>query len=109
MSPIIGVVKIRLVSTGLIFAAGLCLSQSGCLFRRSNIDGLEEHQLSYDRAEVDSTQKGYRDSVDENGPYSGQAMKAGTDLNDAQQKLRTDQRQYDDYLSASGQSAEPRQ
>jgi len=106
MSPLSIARSLRAIS-GLIIAFGLCLSASGCLFRQANIDRHEDHLLSYDQADVRSTQEDYRASVIENGQYSARTVKAETDLNDAQHKLVTDRREYDEYLSASGQSTEP--
>jgi hypothetical protein len=97
--------KMLYLSTLWITAAILCLLMSGCMFRQANIDGHEDHLLSYDRSDVDSTQKVYRDSVLANGQYSSESEKAGSDMKDAQHKLDIDQRDYDQYRSASGQSA----
>jgi len=92
-----------------MIAAGLCLAASGCLFRRAAIDGHENRLISFDEAQVDTTRQGYQASVIENGLYSARTVQAGTDMNDAQQKLSTDQRDYDQYLSASGQTPVPLQ
>src|ERR1700690_3816876 len=99
--------KYRIYRWSLTF--GLLLMASGCSFRQSYINGQENHLISNDHADVDSSQEGYRASVQDSGLDSERSMKARSDLNDARQKLTTDQRQYDDYRSASGQSQELRQ
>lgn len=92
-----------------ITAAILCLLMSGCMFRQANIDAHEDHILSYDQGDVDSTQKVYRASVLANGQHSPEAEAAGGNMKDAQHKLDLDQRDYDQYRSASGQSEAPHQ
>ena len=92
-----------------IFAAGLCLGVSGCAFRQGYIDNQEDALLSNDHAAVSRGQRTYDTSVIENGLYSGQTKAAATELDDTRHKLVIDQRQFDDYKSASGQSAESRQ
>jgi hypothetical protein len=96
--------KILYVTTLWMTAAIMCLLLSGCLFRQANIDNHEDHLLSYDQTEVESAEQAYRASVLVNGQYSAQTVQAGTDQKDAQHKLVTDQRGYDEYRSASGQS-----
>jgi len=91
----------------MILAVGLCLSASGCMFQKANINNHEERLLSYDRADVTNTQDAYRASVVQNGAYSARTVQAMTDVNQAQHKLSTDQRDFRDYLSASGQTTEP--
>src|SRR5579863_9414870 len=89
--------------------AGVCLLTSGCSFRQGYIDDQEDLQLSKDHSAVDSTQQGYEASLLESGLYSGETRTASSDLHDAERKLEIDQRQSDNYQSASGQSSEPRE
>jgi len=79
------------------------------MFRQLNIDNHEDRLISFDQAQVKSTQQDYRDSVYENGLYSAQTVQAGTNMSSAENKLLSDQRDYDQYLSASGQSTVPLQ
>jgi len=92
-----------------IFAVALCLLATGCSYRQAYIDGQEDHQLSNDHAGVDSAEQEVRSSLNESGPDSERTMNARTDFDDAQRKVIRDQRQYDNYLSASGQSSVPRE
>jgi hypothetical protein len=97
------------MKVGVIIFAGFCIFASGCSYRQAYINDQEEHLMSDDKAEVFSTQDTYDASVLASGLYSGETKTAGTDLFDAKRKLEIDQRQFDNYMSASGQSSVPRE
>jgi hypothetical protein len=107
--------------------AGLSLLPGGCMFRQTSINRQQGQLLTEDRAEVDSTRRIYQASIlaaghPEGGPdgafaphgyYYGSNLGTGSqaeknafdNMDSAQRKLTVDQRQFDDYRSASGQSS----
>ena len=80
---------------------------SGCMFQKANINGHEDHLITFDQAQVTSTQQDYHNSVLNNGLYSAQTVGAESDMTRAQHKLDIDERDYDQYRSASGQDSVP--
>ena len=87
----------------------IALIQGGCMFRQAGINRAMEQQLADDRSDAANAQQGYNASVEASGRESGQTKTATRNMNSAQRKLEADQRQFDNFKSASGQSADPRE
>ena len=85
------------------------LVQGGCMFRQAGINQKMEQQLATDRADVKSSEQEVHASVLESGRLSDETRTATHNRDRAQRQLEIDQRQFDNYKSASGQSHEPRE
>jgi len=92
-----------------LLAAGLCLAATGCSYRQGVVNGQAEHLLRDDHTDLDNTRRDYRYSVNESGMDSEASQTMMMSVQTAERKLEVDQRQFDNYKSASGQSSVPRE